>query len=66
MHFETQLIIDADRGDDGWEIVVRFGPEDCEAAFTDMSDAELQALAPNLGEVIIAAILREAKSALGQ
>lgn len=57
--FSTQLIVDADRTEHGWEIVLRFDAEGMEAAWTGVSDEGLSDVAHELGVAVIDAILRE-------
>lgn len=57
--FSSELIIDVDEGQHGWEIVVRFGPDDMVVGWTDIDDAELLTLAPNIGAAVVEAILAE-------
>lgn len=59
MTFSSQLIIDADEGQHGWEIVLRFDAESMEVAWTDLDDDELRNLAPAIGSALVEAIIAE-------
>lgn len=54
--YSTELIIDADMTDHGWEIVVRFDAESMEAAWTDVSDADLPGC---IGEAMAATLIAD-------
>src|SRR4051812_36604706 len=57
--FSTQLIIDADEGQHGWEIVLRFGPDDMEASWTDIDDDQLRKAAGHIGTAIVEAVIAD-------
>jgi len=64
VNYTGQMIVDADVTPLGWEIVLRFGPEDMEAAWSASQDAplgdeELHVLAPHIGEAIVKALIRD-------
>jgi hypothetical protein len=54
--FCSALIMDADYGETGWEIVFRYNEHECEAAYTDLSDTELSDV---VGEVIAQLLIKE-------
>lgn len=57
--FSTEIIIDADYGATGWEIVARFTPEDMIAAWSDMDHDGLRATAHAIGETIANALIND-------
>lgn len=57
--FSSQVIIDADEGQHGWEIVIRLDQESMEAAWTDVDDDGLRKLAPDIGFALVETIIAE-------
>lgn len=52
--FCSELVIDADYGENSWEIVLRYDAESNEGAWSDMSDADLPAVVgPNIAALLI-------------
>lgn len=53
--FCSAIIVDADYGATGWEIVYRFDPEDNEGAWSDLTDEELpEVVGAAMAELLIA------------
>lgn len=63
--YDGQLIIDADHGPDGWEIVVRFDADSTEAGWSayeegvPLDDEVLRGLAPDIGQAIVNALIAD-------
>lgn len=55
--FSTEVIIDADLSETGWEIVVRLDAESVEAAWSDLSDAQLQSVSAAIGRTVVDSII---------
>lgn len=56
MSFVSVLKLDADHTEHGWEIVLRFDSDDCEGAWTGVTDKQLPEI---VGPHIAAALIQE-------
>ena len=67
MAFCSQLIIDADYNDDGWEIAFRFDSESMEDAYSDLTDEQLPGVvgAPMAKILILERDNKQRKSLVG-
>lgn len=59
--YSGQMIIDADVTEHGWDIVLRFSPDDMEAGWSGIHDNGLRLLAPAIGTAIVEALIHDRK-----
>ena len=69
--YSEQIIVDADVTEHGWEVIVRFDAESMEAGWSaaedvPLGDDELRALAPQIGEAIVEALIADKTRAAGE